>query len=301
MENNKKKIYLITPFGFCFGVKNSLNKVREFKKINPNYKFVFKKMIVHDSKTNSEALKQVNASLFNTNDNYSKKDTIFVFPAHGTKSTEKNQLEKEGYKYLDCICPILIKTKKDILNEIAKGNKVIFFGKENHDETIFFINEIKDLIFVDYKKYKETKLNLENDKFVIFPQSTISLTSYLDFQTYLKDNNLIPKKVYPICSSCLTRWEKLKDIEDSSNNIYIIFGSNLSSNATEFYHLACKYFSDKRVYFISDLEKLKENLPLIEKYDNIYLMSATSFSNSNFEECLSYLKNRLTINDIFSI
>jgi len=299
MENHVKNLFIIKPYGFCFGINTLINKVDKYKKENPDNNLYFYKMLVHDENTNNQILKMVDGKLY---ENKYKQNSTIIFPAHGTLSTIKHDFDTNNIPYIDCICPILIKTKEEILKQLKENDYVLFFGKGNHDETIFFANEIKELKVIDTKDYQNIDFSyLKNKKFALFCQSTISINQYEQFKKYLKVNKFNPSKIYPICASCLSRWNKLDNIKQDLNNIFIVLGSNKSSNATEFYNKCKQTFPSNTKLFLDSIENIKENINTISQYENIYLMSATSFSTFEFENIIKYLQKELDIDNINNI
>jgi len=282
-------IYVLSPIGFCQGVKNSLNLTREYKTNHPSENLVFARKIVHDEKTNNEIIQETKATILSKTTLFNENTTL-IFSAHGLSADDILFAKKYHVNYLDTTCPILKGVQKQI-NYFSKKSTLLFFiGKKSHPETLAFLSNNKNLIFISEDEIDNLNLSKysKKDKAAVFFQSTLGQTIYLKTQHHFL-NYFYNKPFFgSICKECLKRWNKLDNLKVSNNAIFIILGSKSSSNANEFYKKAKSLFTNK-CYFISNLEEIKK----IKLEKDLYLMSATSFSNLEVDRIINYLKEEL--------
>ncbi len=289
---------IVVPIGFCFGVNNSINQVKDYSLSSKDKEIVFLRQIVHDNNTFNKILTEVNGTKFDKDNNYNYSNCLFVSSAHGVIKQEQEYINSKNGIFLDTTCPILLNTKKRIRNYLAQNRKVIFIGKKDHDETISFLSEFSSLIFIDINQldtypYKDLK-----DKYYIVFQSTISLKLYKSFLNKLKENNIDTYQIDSICRQCLLRWNKASHLILEKNDCFIVLGSLLSSNGKEFYNLLKSSYPNNEVLFIQDINSLNEKIDALRKCNDIYLCSATSFSNEDVDLIVSKLKKELNIESI---
>lgn len=284
-------LYVINPIGFCFGVNNSINQVIKFKSENPNVDISFLRMIVHDKNTFDQILNKVDGTIYDKNKEYNYPSTAFVSSAHGIITKEKEEIISKNGIFLDTTCPILLKTKDKISKYLKNGYKVIFFGKENHDETISFLSEFKDLIFIPTTSIDSYDYSSLKDKYYVVSQSTISINLYNKFISKIKIYNVNTICIESICKQCLLRWNKATNLNVDSTSCFIVLGSKSSSNAKEFYNLILNKYPSNKAFFIQDIKSLENNLDLLKSFKDIYIMSATSFSNYDVDSIINKLKD----------
>lgn len=286
-------IYVINPIGFCFGVSNSINQVLKYKNENKDKDVSFLRMIVHDKNTFDQILNKVNGTLYSSSKEYDYLSTVFVSSAHGVILKEKEKINSKKGIFLDTTCPILLKTKEKIRKYQSQGYKIIFFGKENHDETISFLSEFKDLVFIPTSSIDTYDYSTLKDEYYIVSQSTISINLYNDFINKIKENNVNYIYIESICKQCLLRWNKATLLNVNQDSCFIVLGSKSSSNAKEFYNLILNKYPLNKVFFIQDILTLQQNYNKINNFKDVYIMSATSFSNFDVDIILNKLSNYL--------
>lgn len=286
-------IYVINPIGFCFGVNNSINQVIKYKSENKDKNITFLRMIVHDKNTFDQILNKVDGSLYSSNINYDYSSTVFVSSAHGVILGEKGKINSKKGIFLDTTCPILLKTKQNIRKYQSQGYKIIFFGKINHDETISFLSEFKDIVFISTDEIDTYDYSSLKDKYYIVSQSTISINLYNNFINKIKLNNVSYIYIETICKQCLLRWNKATSLKVNQDSCFVVLGSQSSSNAKEFYNLILNKYPINKAFFIQDINMLEQNYDQINNFKDVYIMSATSFSNFDVDTILNKLSKYL--------
>lgn len=284
-------IKIIRPIGYCFGVKNAINKVIELRQKNPSKLIFLSRPLVHNDDTNK--FLQDTYSIKNIESlkaNYPAGSTI-IFSAHGLTSEDVNFASQYNLDYLDTTCPFLIKAKKNIIDDLNNGFNVVYVGKKNHPESKFIMDISPDIVFIDTNKIKTySYIYLEQfGKLSFYPQSTISLNSYNDLVNQVQTKITASYKINNICSECLKRWKQALAICPTVNDVFVIIGDKSSSNSVEFYNLVKEKFSNP-VFFISNVEQAENEKRSIKKSNDIFIASSTSSSEELVNKIIKILE-----------
>jgi 4-hydroxy-3-methylbut-2-enyl diphosphate reductase len=283
----------ITPYGFCFGVKNSLNKVREIRKSRPQARIVFVHPLVHNQATNDLIYKETNATAYSPD--IPQKDyrgAFLVFPAHGMTNVDRRFAKSLQANYIDCTCPVLINTKKQIIKNLEDGKNVFFLGKRNHSESKFMCDISKEITFIgddEIETYDYSKLN-NYSSIYLYPQSTLSKEKLDKFNSNI--NKYYKGKYVPhhLCVECLKRWNNGKSIIPAAKDSFIVVTDPSSSNGTEFANILRNEFIMNEIYTIQSYEELKELKEKIDYRGDMYIGSATSTPNKLVEKIANNLR-----------
>ncbi len=271
-------IYLLSEYGFCNGVKNSIDVLK--KACNENKSVALLLPLMHNEREN-EKLKHMYAFKSNT-DEISSADAI-VFPAHGHTLEEEKAFS--SHPCYDAICPIL-KSRHDILKN-SRNLTWYYLGKRDHQETISFLSHFPFLIYVSPDENypiisRETSTGL-------IVQSTMSEEKARDFRDYLAGKSDLTIFIPP-CHSYLKRKKEAMDFLSTHNaNTFdiLVLGSKTSSNCFQLASSLSSSFPHchiARINSISDIDLSK-----LTK-ENILLVSSTSISSETVLSIRDYLE-----------
>lgn len=286
-------IKIIKPLGFCYGVQNSISKVKELHKQQPERQIVFFKPVVHNHQTQELLEKETGGTIYDPSADYKGyANAFFVSSAHGITRDQKQLAHFLQADLLDCTCPFLSASKGMMEHYLNEGYQVCFLGKSGHDETVSVLNSVPGLLFIPAEKAASFDFNRfkEGEKVALFPQSTLSMTLFNDFKDKLADAVGDSLKVFPLCHECTNRWNEGLSLSPDTPFTFLVIGDKTSSNANEFVNLMKKNFPDKPVYLVTDLPFLESILPKIDFHHDVYVASATSTSPSEAETIIKRLK-----------
>lgn len=291
-------IEIIEPYGFCFGVKNSISLVLQAKKKHPRSKIFFLKPLVHNASTNKQVLKKLHSEVYDPEKPISfYQDAYFALPAHGYTIKDLRLVKSLRSDYINCTCPILIVNKNTIKGNVRSGFTVFLLGKTNHPEILSILDEIKGVKFIPIEKLDTFDFStFENfPKLAIYPQSTLGESDWNSFldkaQPHIKGKFIKGS----ICKECLKRWEKVKKINPLMKATFIVVGDKDSSNANEFKKVCQETHLASTCILLENKQELKKEVSSIDFKKNIYLVSSTSASKESFEEIYKYLKHSYLI------
>lgn len=273
-------VKIIGEYGFCFGVKNAIQILKENKK--KDGKIILLHPLIHNQTLNDKLMEENNAVLYDKNTNILENDTI-IFSAHGHLKEEEEKFK--NYHYENAICPLITKRYKFIKENYNNDINYLFLGKKKHQETISFLSFFKFLKLVDVENIMDDleKLNLKKeDKTFLIPQTTVSYFKYNQVLSYLKEKTNLVSNL-PICPHYLKRATDALQIlknEDINKTVFVVCGDKMSSNANEIYNLIKSSCSNLMGYIALTASQL--NLSDL-KNKKIYLISSTSVSKEEVE------------------
>ena len=277
--------------GFCFGVRNAVDKTNEILKKEQNKKIYCLGELVHN-KTIVNQLKKDGLIFIDTIEQ--AKDTTII-RAHGVEKKVYEIAKKKNIDLIDLTCPSVLRIHK-IAEEYALENYYIFLiGKKEHPEIIgtysfcgenaSIISEIED---VDNAINNLKKSNL--NKLLIIVQTTYSTKVFDEIVKEIQEK--IPQNISievknTICRATELRQEETKKISKEVELMIIIGGKN-SSNTNKLYEIAQK--ECKNTIFIENSEELDKEKIL--KFEKIGIMAGASTPQKSIDEVIKLLEQK---------
>ena len=279
------EINLLSPHGYCNGVKKALLIVTEALR-NPNTKKPIYLLgnIIHN-KYVSKKLESLGAITIDTNESrlkmldYIDKGTV-VFSAHGVSDKVRQKAISKGLDIIDATCPNVLFIQKKVKDYLSKGYKIIYIGTQKHPECEAILELSSDI----YLYFETLNLSSFKDKFVyVTNQTTLSLLDIENIYNKIKEN--LPNAIIDnkICNATTKR--QLCVLENSAD-ICIVVGDKLSSNSKKLCEVAKR--SSNASYLVESVKDL-ENI----SFKGINKVNVTSAASTPEELTLSiidYLK-----------
>lgn len=282
-------INLIRPYGFCFGVTNTLNMIKEVRKSQPNAKISLFGAPVHNSLASKVILEETKSVLINEMTLQSD-NSILVFSAHGHTKREEETAKGNNYTPIDAICPFLRFRNNQIQEYLNSGYELYVIGDNKHKETIAIADMFKDSIVISIDNFKEDMLP-KNKKILIVFQSTIDPQKFNQYKYSLSDSNK-QRIVIPICFECQKRHDNIDYLALKNTDFIIVVGDKTSANTTALFNNAYNRLNGRAIIILS-YEELK-NYVFPEDLTDIYITSGTSASNKDVEDVYNYLTQEYT-------
>ena len=275
--------------GFCFGVRNAVDKTNEILKKEQNKKIYCLGELVHN-KTIVNELKKDGLIFIDT---IEQAEDTTIIRAHGVEKKVYEIAKKKNIDLIDLTCPSVLRIHK-IAEEYALENYYIFLiGKKEHPEIIgtysfcgenaSIISEIED---VDNAINNLKKSNL--NKLLIIVQTTYSTKVFDEIVKEIQEK--IPQNISievknTICRATELRQEETKKISKEVELMIIIGGKN-SSNTNKLYEIAQK--ECKNTIFIENSEELDKEKIL--KFEKIGIMAGASTPQKSIDEVIKLLE-----------
>ena len=282
------KIILGKSAGFCYGVKNAVDKAKDA--IKNNEKIYCLGEIVH----NRTVIEDLEKNGLKFTDKIEDIKNKAIIRAHGESEETYNKLKEKGISILDYTCPKVTKTHEIAKNYNKKGYFVILIGIKNHPEAIGTLSYAgkHSYLLQEKKQYEELIEKINNSKLnkvLIMAQTTYNLKKFDEMVEDLKD--LIKGKEIEvqktICGA--TEIRQTETIEIAKNvDVMIIIGDKKSSNTNKLYDISKE--NCKKAIFVQNYKEL--NLEDLNKTDVIGIMAGASTPKEDIDEVIKVINKR---------
>lgn len=282
------KIIRAANSGFCFGVKQAIEKAEEQVKNNPDNKKIYTWGPLIHNKRVTDDLEAKGVSILDDFDKIST-DDILIVRSHGEGRKFWESAKERGLNVVDSTCPFVNKIQNLVSEASKEDYKIVIVGDENHPE----VKGIKgwcetEAIVVNSPQQAE---QIEDDNLFIVCQTTIKkelLDSIIEVLNQ-KEKSVVVKNT--ICNATTERQKNCKALASECDAMVIVGGKN-SSNTQKLYEISKKVCD--RTYFI---EK-KEDLPLrqLEKCNKIGVAAGASTPECVIKEVIATMSENITEN-----
>ena len=291
------KIHKIDPCGYCFGVKNALNKILELRKSTNKNIYSLGKLIHNDITINN--LKNENIITIE-NDNLNRlellktieKDGIISITAHGVSPEIYYYLNSNNIEYLDCTCPKVLRVHNIIREHLEKGYKILYLGKKNHPETEGVLGIDNGNIYL-----LETKSNIDDLSFIENQKVFATNQTTLPYEHLEKMYQFIKEK-YPnievnngVCNVSKERQLGIKNY--TFLDLLLVIGDKKSSNTKSLVEYAKSLNINS--YLIEDLNELISKKYILNNVNEVGVTSGASTPDYLIDEVINYLSNYIKI------
>ena len=233
-----KKIYLISPRGFCAGVTRAIEIVElAIKKYGPpvyvNHEIVHNKYVIDELSDKG--------AVFLDNINDAPPDRPFIFSAHGVSKDVELHANKKNKIVINATCPLVTKVHVQAMKFFELGYRIILIGHKNHPEVIGTMGQLPSGSIELVETVSDVmKLSInENDNFAYLTQTTLSLDDTKKIIEALKVRlpKIISSPKEDICYATSNRQKAIKEYAQMCD-AFIVVGSSNSSNSNRLVEVA---------------------------------------------------------------
>ena len=285
--NQKTKLSLANPRGFCAGVDRAIeivNRALEMfgSPIYVKHEVVHNKTVVNDLKNRGAIFIE---EISDVPDN-----SIVIFSAHGVSSKVEESVKARNLQFFDATCPLVTKVHMEVIRHGRADKDIILIGHEGHPEVEGtmgrYSSENGNIYLVqDLDEAKKVSVNQPNNLAYV-SQTTLSVDETKDIINELtsKFPNITGPKKDDICYATQNRQDAVKQLALETDFI-IVVGSKASSNSNRLKELANKCgVSSVLIDEFSDLD-----LDALKDCKNIGLTAGASAPESKIQEIIKNL------------
>ena len=241
MENNKLKIYLAAPRGFCAGVDRAIEIVK--KSLDKYGAPVYVRHEIVHNKHVVESLKEIGAVFVEELEEIHDKSRPVIFSAHGVPKSVIKEASNLNMIFIDATCPLVSKVHREAENLYRHGMHIILIGHENHPEVIGTMGQLPDgAIDLIQSVTDAENYNPKTDKNLAYiTQTTLSIDDTSEIISCLSKRfpKIYSPKKEDICYATTNRQIAVKQIADKCDMFFVI-GSRNSSNSVRLVEVAQK-------------------------------------------------------------
>ena len=277
-EKNAKTVHLITPGGFCAGVRSAIDTFYRIKQNFPGTIYVLHEL-VHNHRV-TEKMRRDGAIFVNSLEEIPPQ-SIVLFGAHGVGRNEKKQAELKQLCVTDAVCP-RVRKLHDAAAELSNDDELIIFGNPAHPEVQGVAGHAgTEKVFIVSSKEEIASLP-EMSAPLLLCQTTRDHAEIEQF-------TLLLKKRYPQLrtngGTCDAVYRRQTAVEKAMKNadVLLIAGSSHSSNANRMCDVARRL--GKAAYLIENADAL----PDLSAFHKIALGAGASTPDEVVREILDYL------------
>lgn len=233
-----KKIYLISPRGFCAGVTRAIEIVElAIKKYGPpvyvNHEIVHNKYVIDELSDKG--------AVFLDNINDAPPDRPFIFSAHGVSKDVELHANKKNKIVINATCPLVTKVHVQAMKFFKSGYRIILIGHKNHPEVIGTMGQLPSGSIELVETVSDVmRLSInDNDNFAYLTQTTLSLDDTKKIIEALKVRlpKIISSPKEDICYATSNRQKAIKEYAQMCD-AFIVVGSSNSSNSNRLVEVA---------------------------------------------------------------
>ena len=293
MKNNKIKVFLAAPRGFCAGVDRAIEIVK--KSLNKYGSPVYVRHEIVHNKHVVESLKKIGAIFVEELDEIEDKTRPVIFSAHGVPKSVSENASNLKMTYVDATCPLVSKVHREAENIKKQGMHILLIGHKNHPEVIGTMGQLPkgSIDLIESTEDANNYINNSNKKLAYITQTTLSVDDTKEIIEVLKSKfpDIYEPKKEDICYATTNRQEAVKKIA-SKCEMFFVIGSRNSSNSVRLVEVAKKNGSKSAELIHSESE-----IPFnqIKNCKTIGISSGASAPEILVTEFIEGLKKQFTI------
>jgi 4-hydroxy-3-methylbut-2-en-1-yl diphosphate reductase len=256
------EVIKISPRGYCYGVVDALQVVREAAK-NPTLPRPIHIIgqIIH----NRHAIDELTALGVVTLDGPDRVSILeqvqagtVIFTAHGVSPQVKRRAEERGLHCIDATCPDVTVTHDLVLDLVAKGYYILYVGKKGHPEPEGVMGEIPGHVSLVETEADVDALTLtpeQEAKIAVSTQTTLSLWDTHRVIQRIKARYPQAEVHVDICRATQTRQEAVA-AQAKDADLTVVVGDPRSNNTNRLVQVSQELAGVPAVR-IEDLSQLK--------------------------------------------
>ena len=284
-----REILLAENSGFCFGVRQAIEKTEEQINLKKSGKIkgrIFTCGPLIHNRLVTDDLAERGVGIITSAGEAAPKDVVIV-RSHGESKAFFEDARSRGITVIDATCPFVRKIQ--LLAEEAhhEGRKIIIVGDREHPE-VRGINGWCENSAVIVNSPEEAE-SVKGDNYFLVCQTTIKKELLDEITQILSKNNVGFEARNTICSATTLRQTSCSSLAECCDAMVVIGGKD-SSNTRKLYQIAKKVC--KNAYFI---EK-NEDLPLhqLKKYNKIGVAAGASTPECVIKEVIATMSENIT-------
>ena len=284
-----KKVLLAENSGFCFGVKQAIEKTEEQIKIKEkggNSGNIYTcGPLIHNRLVTDDLAERGVGIISSAAD--AAPDDVVIVRSHGESKAFFKEAEAVGITVTDATCPFVKKIHLLVGEAYEAGKRILIVGDREHPE-VKGINGWcgNSAMIVNSPEEAET---VGGDNIFLVCQTTIKKELLDEITEVLYRNGVSFEVNNTICSATTLRQKSCRKLSEECDAMVVIGGKD-SSNTRKLYQIAKKVC--KNAYFIEKIEDLP--LHQIKKYNKIGVAAGASTPECVIKEVIATMSEHIT-------
>lgn len=256
------EVIKISPRGYCYGVVDALQLVRQTAKDTTVPRPIY---IVGQIVHNRHAIEELTNLGIVTLDGPDRASILeqvtegtVIFTAHGVSPLVKRRARERGLNCIDATCPDVTVTHDLVRDLVAKGYYILYIGKRGHPEPEGVLGEVPGHISLIEDEADVDALELtpvQKEKLAVSTQTTLSQWDTRRVIAYIKNRYPQAEVHIDICAATQTRQEAVVT-QAKGADLTIVVGDPRSNNTNRLVQVSEELAGVPAVR-IEDLSQLK--------------------------------------------
>ncbi|MCF7825353.1 MAG: 4-hydroxy-3-methylbut-2-enyl diphosphate reductase [Candidatus Marinimicrobia bacterium] len=273
------KIRVAKDAGFCFGVRDAIEKAREVAR--EHGKVYMLGDIVHNERVVNDLAKE-NVRVVDSLDEV--KDAPVLFRAHGTIPTLWAQAGEKNLSIIDATCPLVHEIHDEIKKLHLEGRKLIIIGDHGHDEVVAIRAQVPEALVI--ASIAEAEALPRMKKAGVVSQSTQMIENVQDIIGILSMKIFDLRFVNTVCFPTRRNQGQIKEIAPISD-VMIIVGSFTSANTKRLLEVSLGL--NPRSHMVESASDIQASW--FEQAESVGVSAGASSPDDLIEEVVEHLNN----------
>ena len=273
------KIRVAKDAGFCFGVRDAIEKAREVAQ--EHGKVYMLGDIVHNERVVKD-LAQENVKVVDSLAEV--KNAPVLFRAHGTIPELWVEAGRKDLTIVDATCPLVHEIHDEIKKLDVEGRKLIIIGDHGHDEVVAIRAQVTEAIII--ASIAETEALPRMKKAGVVSQSTQMIENVQEIIGILSMKIFDLRFVNTVCFPTRRNQGQIKEIAPISD-VMIIVGSFTSANTKRLHEVSLSL--NPRSYMVENANDIQESW--FDMAESVGVSAGASSPDDLIEEVVEHLNN----------
>ncbi len=273
------KIIVAKDAGFCFGVRDAIEKAREVAR--EHGKVYMLGDIVHNERVVKDLAKE-NVRVVDSLDQV--EDAPVLFRAHGTIPDIWAEAGKKDLTIVDATCPLVHEIHDEIKKLHQEGRKLIIIGDHGHDEVVAIQAQVPQATVIssigeaeDLPRMKRAGVVSQSTQMIENVQEIIGILSMKIFDL---------RFVNTVCFPTRRNQGQIKEIAPVVD-VMVIVGSFTSANTKRLHEVSLSL--NPRSYMVENAFDIQESW--FDMAESVGISAGASSPDDLIEEVVEHLNN----------
>lgn len=284
-----KEILIAENSGFCFGVKQAIEKTEEQIKIKDEGGITGRIFtcgpLIHNRLVTDDLASRGVGIISSVNE--AEPGDVVIVRSHGERKAFFEEAEALGITVVDATCPFVKKIQMLAEKAHEAGKQVLIVGDREHPE-VKGINGWCEGTALIVNSEEEAEA-VKGETLFLVCQTTIKKELLDEITGVLRRNGAEFEVNNTICSATTLRQKSCRELSQECDAMVVIGGKD-SSNTRKLFQIAKKVC--KNAYFIEKIEDLP--LHQIEKYNKIGIAAGASTPECVIKEVIATMSEHIT-------
>ena len=275
--------------GFCFGVKQAIEKTEEQVEKNQGKRIFTCGPLIHNQFVTDQLAEKGVGIIYKPEE--AEEGDIVIVRSHGETKAFFDEAEKRNLEVVDATCPFVNKIHKLVFDANGEGKSIVIVGDRNHPEVVGINGWCENKAFI--VNSKEDADAVDVDKVFLVCQTTIKKELMDEIIQVLQEKGVEIEVNNTICNATRERQESCDQLSKEVEAMVIVGGRN-SSNTRKLYEISKKNCNNS--FFVENIADLP--LKELKKCNKIGIAAGASTPECVIKEVIA---NMSELNEKFSM